>query len=82
MEGILSFLHEIEDDGSRSNCCGKSLLQGGKQFFDISVRLPLDDFTGKRVNVDRLLKKTTKSISGRLDLLQRLIQFQKIKRVS
>ena len=52
------------------------------KFFDISVRLPLDDFTGNRMNVDRLLKKTTKSISGRLDLLQRLIQFQKIKWVS
>ena len=52
------------------------------KFFDISVRLPLDDFTGNRMNVDRLLKKTTQSISGRLDLLQRLIQFQKIKWVS
>ena len=34
------------------------------KFFDIIVRLPLDDFTGKRMNVDRLLEKNREKYIG------------------
>ena len=34
------------------------------KFFDIRVRLPLDDFTGKRMNVDRLLEKNSEKYIG------------------
>ena len=35
-----------------------------KKFFDIIVRLPLNDFTGKRINVDRLLEKNREKYIG------------------
>ena len=34
------------------------------KFFDIIVRLPLNDFTGKRINVDRLLEKNREKYIG------------------
>ena len=34
------------------------------KFFEIIVRLPLDDFTGKRMNVDRLLEKNYEKYIG------------------
>ena len=34
------------------------------KFFDIIVRLPLDHFTGRRMNVDRLLKQNVDKYIG------------------